>query len=211
MKNKLLRKAIVITGCLILSINSYAQNWDINTLRSINPQNPHSFIMRGLTSSSYPVGAAVPLVQLVTGYIAKDQKLQRKGWETAGSLAVTVIVAEGLKYAINRQRPYEKYPGVVFPYDASEHGQSFPSGHASIAFATATTLTLEYRKWYVAAPAYLLATAVGYSRLYMGEHYPTDVIGGAAVGAASAVLSHWLTNKLFKFRPPEAVRYIENK
>jgi undecaprenyl-diphosphatase len=154
--------------------------------------------MKGLSSSAYPVGAVLPLSQLIAGYVTKDKKLQYKGWETLGSLAVTVVVAEGLKYAINRQRPYVKYPGEVFPYDATETGNSFPSGHTSIAFATATSLALEYKKWYVVVPAYVWAAGVGYSRLYLGEHYPTDVLAGAAVGAGSAWLSHWLTKKIFK-------------
>ena len=65
------------------------------------------------------------------------------------------------------------------------------------AFATATTLTLECKKWYVAVPAYAWAAGVGYSRMYLGEHYPSDVIAGAVVGAGSAWLSHWATQKLF--------------
>jgi len=188
----------IIAICFFNAVTVGAQNFDINLLKSINPQNPNSGIMRGLTNSAYPVGAAVPFAQLVAGYITKDKKLQHQGWETVGSLAVTVVVGEGLKYAINRQRPYITYPDAVHPYDASETGQSFPSGHTSIAFATATSLALEYKKWYVVVPAYLWAAGVGYSRLYQGEHYPSDVFAGAVVGAGSAWLSHWLTKKVFK-------------
>ncbi len=184
--------------CVFKASNVNAQNVDINLLKSINPQNPNSGIMRGFTNSAYPIGAAVPLAQLVAGYISKDKKLQYKGWETVGSLAVTVVLGEGLKYAINRQRPYTTYPDAVHPYDASETGKSFPSGHTAIAFATATSLALEYKKWYVVVPAYLWAAGVGYSRLYQGEHYPSDVLAGAVVGAGSAWLSHWLTKKVFK-------------
>ncbi len=193
-------KSLLLAVSFFYLANCNSQNFDINLLKSINPQNPKSIIMRGFTSSAYPIGLAVPLTQLITGYATKDKGLQYKGWETVGSLAATVVVAEGLKYAINRQRPYVTYPGAVFPYDASETGQSFPSGHTSIAFATATSLSLEYKKWYVVVPAYLWAAGVGYSRLYLGEHYPTDVLAGAVVGAGSAWLSHWLTKKVFKTR-----------
>ena len=80
----------------------------------------------------------------------------------------------------------------------SETEESFPSGHATLAFATATTLALEYKKWYVVVPAYLWAAGSGFSRLYLGEHYTTDVIGGAVIGTGSAFISHWITHKIFK-------------
>jgi undecaprenyl-diphosphatase len=66
-----------------------------------------------------------------------------------------------------------------------------------MAFSTATSLTLQYKKWYVAVPAYFWAANVGYSRMYLGEHYPSDVFAGAAVGAGSAVLAHWLVKKIW--------------
>ena len=111
-------------------------------------------------------------------------------------MAINTLVTQGLKYTINRERPYDKYPLLIHPYQI-ENDKSFPSGHTSTAFSVATSLSIQYKKWYVVLPAYAWASSVGYSRLYLGEHYPTDVLAGAAIGAGSAWLSHYLNKKYF--------------
>lgn len=188
---------LFFAGCFLFTGNLYAQNWDINTLKNINPQDPNSFVMKGLSHSVYPIAVITPATLLASGFIRHDKNLQYKGWEMVGSLVINTVITQGLKFAVDRPRPVETYPGDVYPYNMDESA-SFPSGHTSTAFATATTLTLEFKKWYVALPAYVWAGGVGYSRIYLGEHYPTDVIAGAAVGAGSAVLSHWLSKKIFR-------------
>ena len=196
MKNLIhLKSILLLIGCFYFCKPLSAQNADIDLLNRINPQNPGSGLWRGVSSSIYPVSFGLPVGLLAAGLIKKDKALQYKGWEAAGSLVINAVITQGIKYAVNRQRPFEKYD-FIYPYklDASP---SFPSFHTSAAFATATTLTLECKKWYVAVPAYAWAAGVGYSRMYLGEHYPSDVIAGAVVGAGSAWLSHWATQKLF--------------
>jgi undecaprenyl-diphosphatase len=78
---------------------------------------------------------------------------------------------------------------------------SFPSGHTSVAFSTATSLYLAYPKWYVAVPAFTYAASVGYSRMYLGVHYPSDVLAGAVIGAGSAWLMYKANKWLFKKKP----------
>lgn len=181
---------------IVISASSYAQNWDINLLKAINPQNPSSSYWQRTSSTTYAISVGVPATQLIVGFIKKDKKLQRQGWETVGGLAINSMVTYGLKYTINRERPYDKYPLLINPYKL-EDSRSFPSGHTSTAFSVATSLAIQYKKWYVVVPAYMWASSVGYSRLYLGEHYPSDVFVGAAVGAGSAWLSHYLNKKYF--------------
>ena len=102
-----------------------------------------------------------------------------------------------MKYAINRPRPFESYPYEIEKL-ASAGSPSFPSGHTSEAFSTATSLSLAFPKWYVITPAFLWASAVGYSRMDLGVHYPSDVIMGAVVGSGSAFLTDYINNKLIK-------------
>ena len=86
-----------------------------------------------------------------------------------------------LKDATHVRRPAEPHDLIAVP-----HSRSFPSGHTSTSFACATVLAFLVPR---SAPlAYVLAAAIGYSRLYVGVHWPTDVIAGAVVGVVTALL-----------------------
>lgn len=190
---------------LLITSQSRAQNADIDLLESINPQNPDAFIFRSLSGTTYPVCAGTTAGIFIVGLLEKDHQKQLQAAELAGSILISGVVAQGLKWVVDRPRPYETYP-TVYPYKR-ESGESFPSGHTTIAFATATSLSLQYKKWYVVVPAYAWAAGVGYSRIYLGAHYPTDVIGGAVIGTAGAVVSRWLTKQLFSKHRKSLTKY----
>ncbi len=191
-------KLICIAATVFCINTTHAQNWDINLLKSINHNPPSSSLWKGVSSTAEPLSVGIPAGMFVIGLINKDSSLKSKSVEILLGITATVVATEALKIITNRQRPYQKYPFDVFPYDASENGKSFPSAHTSLSFATATSLSLIYKKWYITVPAFVWATSVGYSRLYLGEHYPSDVIVGAAVGVAGAYAGHWLNKKLFR-------------
>lgn len=186
--------------------SSKAQNWDIDLLKQINPSQPNSSVWKGFSSTAKPISVGLPAVMLATAMLNKDSLLKSRSLEVLGSVVLTTVATEAIKIAVNRERPYRKYPLEVFPNDASENGKSMPSAHVSLAFATATSLSLVYHKWYVTVPAFVWATGVGYSRLYLGEHYPTDVIAGAAVGIAGAYINRWLQKKLLPGNRKRVVR-----
>ncbi len=198
-KRRLLRASLLF-ALLIGGNHLFAQSGEVNLLDNINPSIPSSKYWQKTTSSVYPITLAVPAGVLLAGYIHHDKELQQHGWKIVGAVAVNTAITQGLKFAINRPRPYTKYPTIINPYDNAETGNSFPSGHTSTAFSLAASLSIECKKWYMVVPAYLYATSVGYSRLYLGEHYPTDVLAGAVIGIGSAYLSNWLQHKFFKIK-----------
>lgn len=195
----ILRYCLVITCFTSPSSVLYAQQADIDLLRSVNLHRNRSLdkSMEHLTNSVYPVSGIAPIAELIIGYSQHNKQLIGDGWTTGAGLCTNFVVTFGLKYSVNRTRPYIIYPDLQ-PYKRNNDA-SFPSGHTSFAFNTATSLAIMCPRWYVVVPAYGWATAVGYSRMHLGMHYPTDVIAGAIVGAGTAILAakgnKWLQHR----------------
>ena len=122
------------------------------------------------------------------------------GCELASSWLLTTAVTMGVKDIVKRPRPWKRYAGELECLQQVP-SYSFPSGHTALSFATATSLSLVYPKWYVAVPAFLWAGAVGYSRMYVGAHYPSDVVTGAVIGVGCAVASHLVRLRIAQSYP----------
>jgi membrane-associated phospholipid phosphatase len=105
-----------------------------------------------------------------------------------------------VKFTVRRPRPYKGYPDDLIPVKTTL-GYSFPSGHTSLTFSVATSLSLSCPKWYVVAPSMLWASGVAFSRLYLGVHYPSDVLTGMLVGTASGLFGYWLSKRLQEDSP----------
>lgn len=191
---------ILFVLCLLkaISISSFAQNADINLLEEINLNRNKllDLTFRFITNTASPVTIATPIVIYSVGLINKDSTLKSKGIYIAETVVVSAIFTTALKHSIKRERPFETYPYIETV--SCGGSPSFPSGHTSDVFATATSLSLAFQKWYVIAPSYAWASAVGYSRMNLGVHYPSDVLAGAVIGAGSAYLTYKLNNWLRK-------------
>jgi undecaprenyl-diphosphatase len=189
---------LLVTLILLLFANSIqAQSFsEINTLRRINPDNPNSAVWTSLSNTSKYISVGVPVGYFVAGLLHDNKALKQKAAYLAAAILLNTASTTLLKNVVKRERPYNTYTGI-FP-DKIKSDYAFPSGHTSSAFATATSLSIATKKWYVAVPAFAWSAGVGYSRIYLGQHYPSDVIMGALVGSSSALICHWASKQLLK-------------
>jgi membrane-associated phospholipid phosphatase len=134
----------------------------------------------------------VPLGCIAYGLAAKDNNVLYTGLLLSASEVLTYGAKYVVKTAVKRPRPYEDLSGVHTNDLESADPYSFPSGHTAGAFALATMLAVRYPKSYVIVPAFVWAGLVGYGRVYNGLHYPSDVLGGAVLGAGSSILTYAL-------------------
>ncbi len=194
-----LLSSILILAALLFNTKLNAQNFDANILRSVNTNRNQSldnaFIF--ITNTGAPVAFGSSIITLGAGLIKKDKLLQEKGLEIFASVAISSTAGFLLKRMVNRSRPFADY-AFIDPYK-KDTDYSFPSNHTTAAFATATSLSINFKKWYVAVPAYTWAGLVGYSRMHLGVHYATDVFAGAILGSGTALITHkanqWLQKK----------------
>ena len=98
-----------------------------------------------------------------------------------------------LKNLVARPRPFAEIEALI-PLIAKPTDFSFPSGHTTASFAVALVMVRMLPKK-IGVPAVAVATLVAFSRLYLGVHYPTDVLVGLLVAAIGSSLSVWFMRK----------------
>lgn len=181
-----------------------SQNIDIDILNKINSNRNATLdpTFKVITNTAVPLSIATPVVLYSIGLIKKDSLIKQKALIVGETFLASAFITLASKKIIKRERPYLRYATldpVVF-----ENSYSMPSAHTSSAFATATSLSLAYPKWYVVVPSFVWASSVGYSRMHLGVHYPSDVLVGALVGSGSAYLTskanQWLNKNRKKDR-----------
>lgn len=150
-------------------------------------------LWRLVSNANNYVNAGIPVGVLVDGVIRNDDRTKRDALYMAASTATTYLLNLAIKKLVRRPRPFLTDPNLVPVYRPGEW--SFPSGHTSSVFSAMTSLVRIYPKWYVIAPAYLWAGGVGYSRMYLGVHYPCDVTAGAVLGTGTAFAIGFLRPK----------------
>ena len=185
---------VLLIGFILSPAIGFSQNWDINLLKEINIDRNKSLdpSFKALSSSTMPLSIAVPAGVITYAILSKEKDAQKKALLITSSLASSAVISLALKYSFRRSRPYQKYPEIENL--TTEGTPAFPSAHTAFSFSLATSLSMAYSKWYVIAPAYLWAGSVGYSRMHLGVHYPSDVLAGALIGVGSSYLSYRLND-----------------
>lgn len=136
------------------------------------PEYHRSQLRKDVKLSTDIIANALPAAALIGTLCMKDWQGLLQGVEVA---AVTAALTYGLKYTVRERRP-----------DGADM-HSFPSGHSSLSFASATYVQMRYG-WKFGVPAYILSTYVAWGRVFSKKHYVWDCVAGAAIGAGSALI-----------------------
>jgi undecaprenyl-diphosphatase len=155
-----------------------------------------------------PLAGAVIFLATPRSYLARALACAAIAGVLAG------ITNTQIKWAVHRPRPAVYFERQADLQEVKQAGSkvhevgiplrrdSFPSGHAATAFAAATILSLLYGG--ISAVAFITGLVVAYSRVYMGVHFPLDVVAGAALGSGIALFSI-LFFRGKKYLPPQVL------
>ncbi|MDP2721521.1 MAG: phosphatase PAP2 family protein [Bacteroidales bacterium] len=175
-----------LPSIIIFSCSYVIQSFDVDILKEINLNRNTQFdaFFQIVTNSVSIIAWGIPILLLITGIAKQNIRLRSK----ALFLLISVVLSSGftqiLKYAIDRPRPFITYDFVE--KISSGGSPSFPSGHTSEAFAIAIALCFAYPRWFIIIPSIIWAIMIGYSRMSLGVHYPSDVLAGVVIGVTAA-------------------------
>jgi membrane-associated phospholipid phosphatase len=169
-------------GVSAVLLKAGAVSWDVRLFRILNQVPPAAAsVLTPLSRLLLPAGIIVVVV-LTAGYVvARTRSVLplAAGAIAAGAAWALAHVAKALA---DRPRPYEVIAGAVLRQQPA-HGTSFPSSHTAVTMAVVIAL-VPFLPRALAVVAVAYAVLVGWSRVYLGVHYPLDVLAGAGIGIA---------------------------
>ncbi len=181
----------------VLNMFNFIQSIDeqIILFMQNNMRTPFADELMKIVSTLGDAGICWILLCIVLMFFKKTRK--------AGIMAALALILGALftniiiKQLVARPRPYLTVEGLL-PLLPAPDPHSFPSGHTTAAFAAAVGIWLQFKK---SAPTYIalfFAVLMGVSRVYVGAHYPSDVIAGTIIGTLSAIIVYYVQKRFFK-------------
>ena len=169
-------------GVSAFLLKTGAVGWDLSLFRVLN-QVPAAAasVLTPLSHLLLPAGILVVVVLTVVYVVARNHSVLPVA---AGGLAagIALLLANAAKAIADRSRPYEVMAEAVLRQQPA-HGTSFPSSHTAVTLAVAMAL-VPFLARPLAAVGIGYAVLVGWSRVYLGVHYPLDILAGAGIGMA---------------------------
>jgi hypothetical protein len=184
---------------------TYEENLDQQLFRKLNGHRT-SFLDIVVPLSEKHVtipSLVVPTALFVSSKLNDNYYDENSSALLAVSNGMNLVFTFGMKQIIKRKRPPESLDNIYFDKNFIEYTDrySFPSGHASTTFNTAALLTLRYPDNPILISGfYLRAVAISFGRIYMGNHYPLDVLTGAVIGTGAAFLTNSIRKELINIK-----------
>ncbi|MCX7834217.1 MAG: phosphatase PAP2 family protein [Ignavibacteria bacterium] len=182
-------------------IESDTNNLDVKIFRSINNiRNPFlDEVIYHTDIACIPISLSTPLLLFTVSKLNDNFYDESSAALLTLSEFTTITTTFIIKEIVKRERPYKKLKNVKHSKDDEIFldNYSFPSGHASISFCLATSISLRYPdKPLLIAGLYTYSTVVAFGRIYIGVHYPSDVLAGAIIGTSYALLIYSLRKEI---------------
>ena len=173
---------VVLFGASALLVKAGTISWDARLFRILNQVPPTvASVLTPLSHLFLPTGIIAVVVLTVVYAVARNRSVLPVAAAAVAAGAAWVL-AHVAKAIVNRSRPYEVMAGTVLRQQPA-HGTSFPSSHTAVTVAVVIAL-VPFLVRPLAAVAIGYAVLVGWSRVYLGVHYPLDVLAGAGIGIA---------------------------
>ena len=130
-----------------------------------------------------------------TGKLARAPELSTASVHVFAALLASGVANGTVKSVVGRERPVGGDALAFRPFNLNNRWQSFPSGHAVVAFSVASAVAEEADRSWVTALSYGTASLVGWSRIYEDKHWASDVVGGALIGILASRTSLQLLHR----------------
>jgi hypothetical protein len=171
---------------------------DTDTMREVS--HDRTFDKNNVNISNALLGGevAVPAVLYGVGLFKEDAHARETGLLSGEALVDSVVVEEVTKIIFRRERPLANKGAGNFFTSGNGTGSSFPSSHSVLAWSTAAVVAGEYPAKWMQVGIYTVATGVSVTRVLGQEHFPTDVLVGAAAGW---LIGHYVLTKHSRLHP----------